>query len=127
MYAQHIRRQDIPSNYSGNAFRYPPIGSLVGQDTHQEGQGGQVEEQPRQGEGEEQRTVAAVVHLPDEKDTRERQASAQASVLPFFGEGRGFGSEELLLIGLILLLSGGGHAWQGSDVLPYLLLLLILG
>ncbi|MBR0443623.1 MAG: hypothetical protein IIX15_04715 [Clostridia bacterium] len=129
MYAQHRSTANIPRNYSGNAFRYPPIG--------------QMPEQPEQ-------TIASERSSPAEPLAKEMQTDAlysgtRASPAPvaetvpvsMFGGGhdmlrgitQGIGNEELLLIGLFILLSGNTqeHEGQRSDLLFYLLLLFFCG
>ena len=136
MYAQHIRHQDIPSNYSGNAFRYPPIGSLG----HEVASPAEVADR-REGSVLDQEPVSAaeaVLPLPvsqeaggtETAEASERSYARSLPILSALSGGGGIGSEELLLIGLILLLSGGslrGHDRQGGDILPYLILLLVCG
>ena len=109
--------ESIPENYSGNAFRYPPIGSLGGTP-------------PEEGEP-----------TPSAEEAREQEARRPLAVVPLERteprEGSGgflrlLGSEEWLLLGLCLLLMGeggpriGGEG-QKNDLLPYLLLLLFCG
>lgn len=115
MYAQNPHGTDLPRNYSGNAFRYPPIRTegepLVGQ--------GAAEETTRAEETQEK----PVVEETSAVEGRDGEASARHLSLPLFGE-RGIGSEELLLLGLLLLLGGG----EGQkDLMMCLLLLLFCG
>lgn len=124
MYAQHRSAANIPRNYSGNAFRYPPIGALT-------------EEDRREGEGE--RPMASE---PAKEQGYPSIPPEQALVAPaspasepsgghdlFRGITQAFGNEELLLIGLFLLLSGNAEKNDGqrSDLLFYLLLLFFCG
>ena len=123
MYTQRLRREDIPSNYSGNAFRYPPIGSLAqpqGEDAPREasfaddarGQDGQADVLPS-----ETADVPSVTAVPAVSS-----AVTPPSGLAFLKNG--IGGEELLLIGLLLLLSGGERQAGQRDILPYLLALI---
>ena len=114
MYAQNPRGTDLPRNYSGNAFRYPPIRTesepLVEQVTVETPTG---EEEARETQPAE--AASAVAQSGDETLTRHLS-------LPLFG-GRGIGSEELLLLGMLLLLGGEGQ----NELMMCLLLLLFCG
>ncbi len=113
----------IPQNYSGNAFRYPPIGAL-GQEAEIDQEPPKVSsfEQDACEEPKERSPVLLEAPVP--------QLSNHTGRSSLLGE-HGIGSEELLLLGLCLLLSGNGglfsSAREKGDVVPYLLLLLILG
>ena len=103
--------EPIPENYSGNAFRYPPIGSLEPMPPEREPQDSDVPPE------HEQPSIPGQALVP----------SGSARV----GEGGSAGglfhspgSEEWLLLGLCLLFWGESSR---SDLLPYLLLLLFLG
>ena len=125
MYAQHRSTANIPRNYSGNAFRYPPIGSLTDQ-IHQE-----------------RETEPPAIAEPPQEEKQSSLPPEQALVTPMpppasapdsghdllRGITQAFGNEELLLIGLFLLLSGNAekHDGQRSDLLFYLLLLFFCG
>jgi hypothetical protein len=114
MYAQNPHGTDLPRNYSGNAFRYPPIRTEGGPP---EGQG-EVEAQTREAL-QENPAVEAGSALGE----RDGETTARHLSLPLFS-GRGIGSEELLLLGLLLLLGGG----EGQkDLMMCLLLLLFCG
>ena len=110
--------EPIPENYSGNAFRYPPIGSL-GVTPPDEALASPLTEETRE---PEVRSPVAIVPLGREEVRREDGG----------GILRLLGSEEWLLLGLCLLLMGeggpriGGEG-QKNDLLPYLLLLLFCG
>ncbi len=155
MYTQHPRRANIPENYSGNAFRYPPIGSLaVPSDESEEGSfvplrssptTRQDDGVPREAEITEQReermrepsAVQGEDALPTDTSQgssglgRENEKGHSLLSLPFLNGGHGIGSEELLLIGLFLLLTGGdnedGNDREKGDLLFYLLLLFFCG
>lgn len=113
----------IPQNYSGNAFRYPPIGALGQDNTHDVSQ-----DAPPFGEAvPEQRQE----NYPVAIEAHPVKSEGQPGFLSLLG-GHGIGNEELLLLGLCLLLSGDGGGLFGGrggkgDVVPYLLLLLFLG
>lgn len=125
MYAQHRSAANIPKNYSGNAFRYPPIGALT--------------DPPRR----ERETERPLVEEEPHEQNQPSEPSKQALVTPILppatapdsvpdllrGISQAFGNEELLLIGLFLLLSGNTekHDGQRSDLLFYLLLLFFCG
>jgi hypothetical protein len=113
----------IPQNYSGNAFRYPPIGVY----------GEQAELQ------QTEKNKASPVSLPQEENDRvmpiyevkEKEQTVNDLPRNAIGHGEGI-SEELLLLGLCLLLGGDGRPkfsrGEGfGDVFPYLLMLLFLG
>lgn len=124
MYAQHRSAANIPRNYSGNAFRYPPIGALTGEDR-------------REGEGEHPMPDGPTKEQPNPSIPAEQALVAPASPASEMSGGhdllrgisQAFGNEELLLIGLFLLLSGNAekHDGQRSDLLFYLLLLFFCG
>lgn len=110
MYAQNPRGTNLPRNYSGNAFRNPPIR------TEEEPL---VEQEPVQGSAVDELT-------PPEKETPTPSggvASDPRTRLLSFG-GRGIGSEELLLLGMLLLLGGGEGQ---SELMMCLLILLFCG
>ena len=97
----------IPRNYSGNAF--PP-----------------KEEPPPP--VEEREEAEDILTAEDTSQKEEAPAEKEASLLRPFGRkdrlSSGIGSEELLILGLILLTSqNDAH----DDLLPLLLLLLLLG
>lgn len=126
MYAQNPRGTNLPRNYSGNAFRYPPIRTegepLVGEPPDNT----LLYDEPLTSETPEQKTTPP----PDGSgDTVEREqtghgeaASSRLSLAPFGG--RGLGSEELLLLGMLLLLNGGEGQ---SELMMCLLMLLFCG
>ena len=103
--------EPIPENYSGNAFRYPPIGSLQPMPPPQ------IEEEPvpTPGEGDERR-------LPVVIPTPEPNSAGSGGTFGWLAHSPG--SEEWLLLGLCLLLMGETGK---NELLPYLLLLLFLG
>jgi hypothetical protein len=111
----------IPDNYSGNAFRYPPIGSLGS---------APIDEETPLSVGELGREEEKAPLLPVEP-LRQTERGHDAGG---FGGGvlRLLGSEEWRLLGLCLLLMGEdgsrlGGTGQKNDLLPYLLLLLLCG
>jgi hypothetical protein len=125
MYTQRHTMPDgasIPKNYSGNAFRYPPIGSLANQEA----------EPPTSPMADEAREKdLGEISCPIALGEHPREESARLGAFSLLG-GLGLGHEELLLLGLCLLLSSdGGSLFSRTahvgDVLPYLLLLLFLG
>lgn len=129
MYAQHIRQQDIPSNYHGNAFRYPPIGSL-GREGIPEASTADGDDHALDREVVLPQSISQEVGEEQTMQASARTLSHPLPILSGLSGGGGIGSEELLLIGLILLLSGGslrGHDRQSGDILPYLILLLVCG
>ena len=110
----------IPQNYGGNAFRYPPIGGL------EEAAPAAEEELHCH---EEPIVAQEPMVIEEEKETCGTNEKAPRSALLF---GRHRGEEELLLIGLFLLLAGdgvigGGHEKPQGDILLYLLLLFFCG
>jgi hypothetical protein len=112
----------IPENYSGNAFRYPPIGSL-GTPVPDDPELPPLEESDRH---EEEGLPMSVV--PIERQEKQRPIGEEGGG----GLLRMLGSEEWLLLGLCLLLMGEGGprlggVGQKNDLLPYLLLLLFCG
>ena len=116
MYTQQIRREDVPRNYSGNAFRYPPIGGL----TEAEGAG----KEPFH--SDERSPLSQDLTPLDGGQSRQEKTPSPA--LPLGGLGGSFGNEEILLVGLVLLLRGGADEASHSrerDLLPYLLLMLL--
>ena len=108
------RNVRIPRNYSGNAF-------AVSQDLPKEDPPPAKEACPVSKEKED-----VPVSTPDQVPNPQNAAPA-SKLLPLFG-GRGgklfgsFGTEELLILGLILLLMGN----EGNDDLLLLLVLLLL-
>ena len=142
MYAQHRSTANIPRNYSGNAFRYPPIGSLTNQSeepitaepTAPAEPPSEPISEPTPEPTPEQRhlTVPPNAVLPPSASPIE---PPRVSIFDSGGHDllRGItqiiGNEELLLIGLFLLLSGHTEEndKQRSDLLFYLLLLFFCG
>ncbi len=129
MYAQHRSTANIPKNYSGNAFRYPPIEALTDQD------GRQTETVPPS-PADPPREQAQPSTLPEQTLSAPSPAHRTPDDVPYGGGHellrgitQAFGNEELLLIGLFLLLSGHKeeHDGQRSDLLFYLLLLFFCG
>jgi hypothetical protein len=149
MYAQ--RRSEVtipPSNYSGNAFRYPPPTPLPpltreGAEEASVGGGARSLEQAIPMEAVRSAGVSGGARLED----GEEAASAEYTATPAredgrladgvadaakeasrisFGAWRGIlqnlGGEELLLLGVLLLVTGE----EGGTVLPLCLLLLLL-
>ena len=113
----------IPQNYSGNAFRYPPIGTLGQQDVSKASSHAPPLDEAVPEQRQENYPVAIEAHPVKSED--------RSGFLSLLG-GHGIGNEELLLLGLCLLLSGDGGGLFGGrggkgDVVPYLLLLLFLG
>ncbi len=109
----------IPQNYGGNAFRYPPIGGL-------EEATPPNEEQPPLGEEPLDEHEPAAIETEETCDTKEKAPRPDL----LFGHHRG--EEDLLLIGLFLLLAGDGVIGRGrekrqGDILLYLLLLFFSG
>ncbi len=99
----------IPQNYSGNAFRYPPIGEVPEnvKPTHTE-----------------KESIEIAISPPETSVTPVSAGRLQLG-------GFSLGTEELLLLGLCCLLifgeGDGGNPWLQSGILPYLLLLLFCG
>ena len=113
----------IPQNYSGNAFRYPPIG-VFGEQAEMQ----QTEKNKASPVSLTQAENDGVMPIYEVKENEQT-----VDDLPRKSIGRGEGiNEELLLLGLCLLLSGEGRPkfsrGEGfGDALPYLLMLLLLG
>ena len=114
----------IPQNYSGNAFRYPPIRTY-----EQEGEReGSPPDAPSSQAPRDQPPEEKHLALPQSPPSKENDHTGPALL---FG-GHGISGEELLLLGRCLLLSGdGGGLFSRTkgigDVVPYLLLLLFFG
>ena len=123
MYAQHRGLSGVPQNYSGNAFRYPPIGQipLREEDARQP----DLPEVNEPASGEAPPCPLPTPSLPPPELPKEKGAPVRHGLLS--GIGQLIGNEELLLIGLFLLLSGHEDGEQGSDLLFYLLLLFFCG
>ena len=123
MYTQrHKEEPSIPQNYSGNAFRYPPIEELISATEKLDGEKNRAPSLPLL---EKEETVLNEHEPFSRKIAREEKRST-------FGHRDAWGSEELLLLGLCLLLGGDGHAFlkRGdgwNEVLPYLVFLLFFG
>lgn len=125
MYTQRRGEEgrSIPRNYSGNAFRYPPIGEPIpGVETSYE---------------EKNAAPSSLLPIKEQKETVPECGSDMISAhspkeSKTILRRDGWGSEELLLLGLCFLLFGDGHSSFGrgggwGDALPYLLFLLFLG
>ncbi len=141
MYAQNPRGTSLPRNYSGNAFRYPPVRTegepLIGGTASEQALAGEArsEEPPQERlpdttalgtEGEEPKATppAEGGEGGTEGAEAEREAPpAPRSALSGLG-GRGLGSEDLLLLGMLLLLGGGEGQ---SELMMCLLMLLFCG
>lgn len=113
----------IPQNYSGNAFRYPPIGALGQESVSDVTSDAPPPQEAVPEQRQENYPVAFESHAARPED--------RSGFLSLLG-GHGIGNEELLLLGLCLLLAGDGGGLFGTrggkgDVVPYLLLLLFLG
>lgn len=122
MYTQHRPKEGriLPQNYSGNAFRYPPIGGDEREELWHEEQN--------------KASPPALTQQPDKgvMPIYEDDAQKPESRREYGAERSGGMGEELLLLGLCLLVSGEGKTrfslnggW--GDAFPYLLLLLLLG
>ncbi|MBE6661277.1 MAG: hypothetical protein E7605_07750 [Ruminococcaceae bacterium] len=126
MYTQRRTPSDtrgIPQNYSGNAFRYPPIGAL--------GQEADIMATPPEPFTSQSTVERGNENYPVVLESGPTEPPRESGLLSMLG-GHGIGNEELLLLGLCLLLSGEGGGLFGGmkgkgDVVPYLLLLLFLG
>lgn len=122
MYTQRpvpLDGMSIPQNYGGNAFRYPPIGGLEKATPPEE-------ELPSHGEDSVDEHEPMVIANEETCDPQQK-ALRPAPLL-----GHHHGEEDLLLIGLFLLLAGDGVIGRGrekpqGDILLYLLLLLFCG
>ena len=133
MYAQHRSTANVPKNYSGNAFRYPPIGGAAEPPEEVNGLNEVLPPTPPAVHGTN-RPLPPPTDDPSPSDpTSERPLPPCVAPSAGYGHLRGalqaIGSEELLLIGLFLLLSGhaDGEQTQTSDLLFYLLLLFFCG
>ena len=125
MYAQHRGPSDIPRNYSGNAFRYPPIGQIpIREEDARQPDPPEVNEPAS---GDMPPCPLPTPALPPPEPRKDEAPPAHRTLIS--GIGQLFGNEELLLIGLFLLLSGHADEGerQGNDLLFYLLLLLFCG
>ena len=120
MYARHTGASGVPQNYSGNAFRYPPIGPLVAKEEPPEQTMHLSDREPSE---QPKRPLPAPAAEPVEREVVPAPRGLTQSI------GQWLGSEELLLIGLFLLLSGHNDkdGDGGGDLLFYLLLLLFCG
>ena len=125
MYAQHRGPSAIPQNYSGNAFRYPPIGQLPIEEREQENMNAAGADKPASGDMPP-RPLPTPALLPTEPMGGGAPPPRHGLIS---GIGQLVGNEELLLIGLFLLLSGQTDKREagGSDLLLYLLLLFFCG
>ena len=131
MYAQHRRQAEgmsaVPRNYSGNAFRYPPptpFSPLVREAPSAESE--LSSDAPTQAVDDriDDTRVVQTEERPEDsvRSEREREEhSLLSGLLP-----HGIGSEELLLLGLLFLLSGEKENAR-QDLPIYLLLLLFCG
>ena len=125
MYQQPHEAQ-VPKNYSGNAFRYPPIGSLiVSEASHQEEVTSPHEEESPQKEQAQRASNVSI--LPELTESEEHGHRADFSLF-----GRWLENEELLLIGLVVLLLGerrgeDERSGMGTGLVLCLLLLLLYG
>ncbi len=133
MYTQ--RREDegrsIPQNYSGNAFRYPPIGEPIPEALAKEDKNKASSLLPLVKDGGETMQDDVQDDVQDNVQDVTAEHSIREMRLPI-GRREAWGSEELLLLGLCLLLGGDGHSFfrRGGgwgDVMPYLLFLLFFG
>ena len=105
----------LPQNYGGNAFR-------------------QQSEQKDPPSHEEYLTSSATDETEHEEALSPREASAADSLLPkpsfklrlgsLFGNKKGFGTEELLILALILLIA---DADENDDLILFLIFLLFVG
>lgn len=123
MYTQHSRQRDaaaaaVPRNYSGNAFRYPPPTSIVPSGTA--ARTDEVETPPKEEHGEAQEREGMTSAVTSDASAEEGGERLHLSSLL----SHALDNEQLLLVGLLLLLRGE----QDMGDLPlYLLLLLFLG
>ena len=136
MYAQDPRGARLPRNYGGNAFRYPPIRTegeplvepLIEPPSAEDGamEAADVGDRTVIAEAARKERCSEEQGAPRggaEEDGDGGVRSPLHPLLPSLGE-RGIGSEELLLLGMLLLLGGG----QGrSDLMMCLLVLLFCG
>ena len=99
-YSAEVR---LPENYGGNTFREPP---LIEPD---------VEEQE---ESREEPVEAAPLPLPDKA-----APTSKLHLGSLFGGKGGIGTEELLILALVLLLSDGEN---NDDLVLFLMLLLFI-
>lgn len=130
MYAQHRRQADgmsaVPRNYSGNAFRYPPPTPLsppVREAASAESEVSDIPIKVADGKADEAEVVQAEERQEDSaRSEQDREGhSLLSGLLP-----HGIGNEELLLLGLLFLLSGEKDNAR-QDLPIYLLLLLFCG
>lgn len=96
----------IPGNYSGNAFSK------------------KEEPPPREETPEEVGAPSASEESPPPSEPAAQPTSSLSRLFGHSEQSMGIGTEELLLLGLILLTSRGENR---DDLLPILLLLLLLG
>lgn len=123
MYAQHRGPSGIPQNYSGNAFRYPPIGQFPSEEHEWENRNVPVSDEPASGDPPP--CPLPTPALPPVEPVKDEPQPARHGLVS--GLGQLMGNEELLLIGLFLLLSGQTDKDEGGNLLFYLLLLLFCG
>ena len=139
MYAQDPRGARLPRNYGGNAFRYPPIRTeeeplvepLVEPHEVPHVVPPLAEERAlEEADVGEQTVIAETAGKERAEEARDAAGedgggdvrSVSHQLLPSFGA-RGIGSEELLLLGMLLLLGGEGK----NDLMMCLLILLFCG
>ena len=161
MYMQHSQQPpeqlSVPERYSGNAFRYPPIGSLQPTQLQKEQRTAPHVSSALPTETQRGRALPFLQEESVEQPTVDPQSDAVAEaiaeqqpsdVVPASvqgktnGEATGLGSalsflrggavsDELLLLGLFLILNRERAAGEGGSfddhVLPLLLLLLFCG
>ena len=117
MYAQHRGPSDIPRNYSGNAFRYPPIGQIPIKEEIE--QPVRVPDLNEPANSDMPPCPLPTPALPPPEPRKDESPPAHRTLISSIGQL--VGNEELLLIGLFLLLSGHADEGerQGSDLLFY--------
>ena len=103
---------NIPQNYAGNAFRYPPIGGLT-----------PAESPPEEHRAMEQEETV----LETTEEAREAYAEERGALRLPIRFGHHAGEEDLLLLGILFLLAGDGVIGrEGEKSRPDLLLYLLL-
>lgn len=138
MYAQHagggreFSSADVPHNYSGNAFRYPPPTTLKNApsavpsmpERESEPTPNVDEREALEMQETEERHVDEQEEEMREQEREESEPQISQSHVPAL-LAHGIGNEELLLLGMLLLLTGNEN--ERNDLPLYLLLLLFCG
>lgn len=128
MYSRGPREQqavNVPENYSGNAFRNNIYTDIVPESPHKPEPQSQQDTQPH--------ILPTVIEaISEEKPRKDNTRSVFSSLLPNFSSsskfpfGHGIGSEELFILGIMLLIYMSGDDDQPMDSELLLLLCILL-